>query len=96
MMGFRAEMKEKNITSKNNPKAFYDAMFKDPYLNALRCVYGYAITCHKSQGGEWEDVYVHIPGYLMCYPTKATYQWVYTSMTRAEKTLHTIDGINIK
>ena len=93
---FIIRMKEKNITSKKNPNAFYDAMFKDPYLNALRCVYGYAITCHKSQGGEWEDVYVHIPGYIMCNPTKATYQWVYTAMTRAEKTLHTIDSINIK
>ncbi len=93
---FIIRMKEKNITSKKNPKAFYDAMFHDPYLNALRCVYGYAITCHKSQGGEWEDVYVHVPGNITRNPTKGTYQWVYTAMTRAAKTLHMVDGLYIK
>ena len=77
-------------------KAFYDAMFKDPYLNALRCVFGYAITCHKSQGGEWDEVYVHVPRNITLNPTKETYQWVYTSMTRARQTLHMINDFYIK
>ena len=92
---FIIRMQNKGITQKQN-KAFYDAMFKDPYLNALRCVFGYAITCHKSQGGEWEDVYVHVPRNLTLNPTKETYQWVYTSMTRARNTLHVIDDFFIK
>ena len=92
---FIIRMKEKGITQKQK-KAFYDAMFKDPYLNALRCVFGYAITCHKSQGGEWEEVYVHVPRNITLNPTKETYQWVYTSMTRARKTLHMIDDFYIK
>ena len=92
---FIMRMKEKGITQKQK-KAFYDAMFKDPYLNALRCVFGYAITCHKSQGGEWEEVYVHVPRNITLNPTKETYQWVYTSMTRAKKALHMIDDFYIK
>jgi hypothetical protein len=92
---FIVRMKEKGITQKQK-KAFYNAMFKDPYLNALRCVFGYAITCHKSQGGEWEEVYVHVPRNITLNPTKETYQWVYTSMTRARKTLHMIDDFYIK
>lgn len=92
---FIIRMKEKGITQKQK-KTFYDAMFKDPYLNALRCVFGYAITCHKSQGGEWEDVYVHVPRNITLNPTKETYQWVYTSMTRARKTLHMINDFYIK
>lgn len=92
---FIIRMKEKGITQKQK-KAFYDAMFKDPYLNALRCVFGYAITCHKSQGGEWEEVYVHVPRNITLNPTKETYQWVYTSMTRAKKALHMIDDFYIK
>lgn len=92
---FIIRMKEKGITQKQK-KAFYDAMFKDPYLNALRCVYGYAITCHKSQGGEWDDVYVHVPRNITLNPTQETYQWVYTSMTRARNTLHMIDDFYIK
>ena len=92
---FIIRMKEKGITQKHK-KAFYNAMFKDPYLNALRCMFGYAITCHKSQGGEWEEVYVHVPRNITLNPTKETYQWVYTSMTRARKTLHMIDDFYIK
>ena len=92
---FSVRMRAKGITQKES-KAFYHAMFNDPYLNALRCVYGYAITCHKSQGGEWEDVYVHVPRNITLNPTKETYQWIYTSMTRAKKTLHMIDDFYIK
>ena len=92
---FILRMREKGITQKQK-RAFYDAMFIDPYLNALRCVFGYAITCHKSQGGEWDEVYVHVPRNITLNPTKETYQWVYTSMTRARQTLHMIDDFYIK
>ena len=92
---FIIRMKQKGVTQKQK-KAFYNAMFNDSYLNALRCVFGYAITCHKSQGGEWEEVYVHVPRNITFNPTKETYQWVYTSMTRARKTLHMIDDFYIK
>ena len=92
---FIMRMRRQGITQKNKVR-FYNAMFQDPYLNALRCVYGYAITCHKSQGGEWEDVYVHVPRNLTLNPTKETYQWIYTAMTRAKKTLHMIDDFYIR
>jgi len=92
---FIMRMKDKGITQRDK-ESFYKAMLNDPYLNALRCVYGYAITCHKSQGGEWEDVYVHVPRNITLNPTKETYQWIYTAMTRAKKTLHMIDDFYIK
>ena len=92
---FIMRMRDKSITQKDTRK-FNHEMMHDPYLNALRCVYGYAITCHKSQGGEWEDVYVHVPNNITLNPTKETYQWIYTSMTRAKKTLHMIDSFFIK
>lgn len=92
---FILRMREKGINQKDE-RRFYQAMMNDPYLNALRCVFGYAITCHKSQGGEWEDVYVYVPRNITLNPTKETYQWIYTSMTRAKKTLHMIDDFYIK
>ena len=92
---FILRMREKGITQKT-PRHFNHAMFNDPYLNALRCVYGYAITCHKSQGGEWDDVYVHVPRNITLNPTKETYQWIYTSMTRAKNRLHMVDDFFIK
>lgn len=93
---FIKRMRKKGITQKCTPDAFKDAIFNDPYLNALRCTYGYAITCHKSQGGEWEDVYVHVPRNITKNPTKGTYQWIYTAMTRAQKTLHLVNDFFIK
>lgn len=92
---FIKRMRGKGITQKDK-RDFDRQMLHDPYLNALRCVYGYAITCHKSQGGEWEDVYVHVPRNITFNPTKETYQWIYTSMTRAKHTLHMVDDFYIK
>ena len=31
---------------------------QNPYFNALQVKFAYAITCHKSQGGQWENVFV--------------------------------------
>lgn len=92
---FIMRMRDNGITQKDT-RRFNHEMFNDSYLNALRCVYGYAITCHKSQGGEWEDVYIHVPRNITLNPTKETYQWIYTSMTRAKKTLHMVDDFFIK
>ena len=94
-MDFIIRMKKKGIQQKNKDR-FHEAMYHDPYLNALRCVFGYAITCHKSQGGEWDDVYVHVPRNITMNPTKGAYQWIYTAMTRARKTLHMVDDFFIQ
>lgn len=91
VVDFARRMKAKGLKQKD--QEFKDRMMDDPYYNALRCVYGYAITCHKSQGGEWPHVYVDLgKGRLMANPTKSSYQWIYTSMTRAKEQLHLVDG----
>ncbi len=92
---FIYRMRAEGITQKNN-RGFYQKMMDDPYLNALRCVYGYAITCHKSQGGEWDEVFVHVPRNITLNPTKETYQWLYTAITRTRATLHLVDDFYIK
>ncbi len=92
---FIIRMHKQGITQKEK-KRFYNMMNRDPYLNALRCSYGYAITCHKSQGGEWEDVYLHVPRNITMNPIKETYQWIYTAMTRAKTTLHMVDDFYIR
>ena len=55
----------------------------DAFINAVRARYGYAITCHKAQGGEWKNVYLH-PGYRQDDP-----RWLYTAVTRAVNELYT-------
>lgn len=60
----------------------------DPYYNALHCKYGYAITCHKSQGGEWNNVFVDMDAYMGSM-TESYFRWAYTAVTRAKgKLLH--------
>ncbi|MBR1626833.1 MAG: AAA family ATPase [Bacteroidales bacterium] len=94
---FIIRMKKKGITEKNDKKKFDDAMKMDQYLNALRCSYGYAITCHKAQGGEWNNVYIHIDKRnLTLNPTKETYQWIYTAITRAKEKVFFVDDFFIK
>lgn len=63
----------------------------DPYFNALQVKYGYAVTCHKAQGGQWSSVFVDM-GYI---PPESQgidfYRWLYTSTTRAVKELNYIN-----
>lgn len=66
------------------------ALRSDPYVNALQVKYGYALTCHKAQGGQWADVYVdmdYIPPEAMGLDF---YRWLYTATTRATRTLYYI------
>ncbi|MCY7352018.1 MAG: AAA family ATPase [Cytophagaceae bacterium] len=56
---------------------------KDPYLNALQVKFAYALTCHKSQGGQWNAVFVD-QGYLTDEQINEEFiRWLYTAITRA-------------
>jgi len=59
------------------------------YFNALQVKFSYAITCHKSQGGQWPHVYVEQP-YLPEGITKDYLRWLYTAITRTQEKLHLI------
>ena len=87
-LDFILRMKRKGITQKMRKQEFDNAMQRDPYLNALRCNFGYAITCHKAQGGEWNSVYIQMPRNITLNPTKNKYQWLYTALTRAKDKVH--------
>jgi ATP-dependent exoDNAse (exonuclease V) alpha subunit len=87
---FYLRMKAQEIKQKSD--TFNTLMIKDIYLNALRAVFGFALTCHKAQGGEWEHVYLDLPSKFAYMPGAATYQWLYTAMTRAKKQLYITEG----
>ncbi len=68
---------------------------QDPYFNALRVKFGYAVTCHKAQGGEWEHVFVSCPSSQD--PRTADYfRWLYTAMTRSSAKLYLIEPPEVK
>lgn len=96
-LDFIARMKDLGITEKKNKAKFDSSMREDSYLNALRCSYGYAVTCHKAQGGEWENVYIHFGARnITMNPTKQIYQWAYTAITRAKNKAFLVDEFYIK
>tara|TARA_R110000751_G_scaffold76447_1_gene154150 strand:- start:9814 stop:11247 length:1434 start_codon:yes stop_codon:yes gene_type:complete len=59
------------------------------FFNALQVKFSYAITCHKSQGGQWNTVFVEQP-YLPNGVDKDYLRWLYTAVTRAERKLYLI------
>jgi exodeoxyribonuclease-5 len=59
------------------------------YFNALQVKFSYAITCHKSQGGQWDSVFVEQP-YLPNGIDKDFIRWLYTALTRAKEKLYLI------
>ncbi|PKP25683.1 MAG: ATP-dependent endonuclease [Bacteroidetes bacterium HGW-Bacteroidetes-2] len=59
------------------------------YFNALQVKFSYAITCHKSQGGQWHTVFVEQP-YLPNGMDKDYLRWLYTAITRAKEKLYLI------
>lgn len=61
----------------------------NPHFNALQVKFSYAITCHKSQGGQWNTVFVEQP-YLPNGIDKEYLRWLYTAVTRAKEKLYLI------
>lgn len=98
-----------DFTSRNKglkPKTeeFKDAIMQDEYFNCLLMKYGYAVTCHKAQGGEWDNVFTiwdndNMEGFD-CFNDKQRragktnqdfYRWAYTAITRASKSLYALN-----
>lgn len=76
-------------------KAFKDALMADPYFNALRLKFGYAITCHKAQGSEWNHVFVKCKSH-QSQLTADYFRWLYTAITRTARHLYLLDPPNIQ
>lgn len=62
---------------------------ENEYFNGLQVKFSYAITCHKSQGGQWDTVFVEQP-YLPNGIDRDYIRWLYTAMTRAKNKLYLI------
>ncbi|NPA43289.1 MAG: AAA family ATPase [Chlorobi bacterium] len=64
-------------------KELLKRLSEDPYLNAVRATYGYVLTAHKAQGGEWERIHLFISNFLANQRFNYPYRWMYTALTRA-------------
>ncbi len=64
---------------------------KNPYFNALQVKFAYALTCHKTQGGQWQQVFID-QGFIKEEMLDKEYmRWLYTAITRATKKVFLIN-----
>ena len=98
------DFKSRNPGLKSGTETFKQAITTDPYFNCIQLKYGYAVTCHKAQGGEWDGVYVFwdkgvkkdFDFYNLRHEKTGKsnsefYRWAYTAITRAAKQLFCIN-----
>lgn len=63
----------------------------NPYYNALHVKYGYAMTCHKAQGGQWSNIFID-KGFIKEENIDEDYfRWLYTAVTRATQKVFLIN-----
>ncbi len=93
VMRFNAIQKQREESGHRKHKVgsleFKEELKKDPYYNALRVKYGYAITCHKAQGGEWDKVFVDYSGRTGL--SDDVLKWSYTATSRGINTVYAIN-----
>lgn len=64
---------------------------EDEYFNAMQIKFGYAVTCHKAQGGQWAHIYLD-QGYMTDEMLTSDYiHWLYTAFTRATEHLYLVN-----
>ena len=85
---FEIEKDYWHISSKSKR---YQEILMNPYFNALHVKYANALTVHKAQGGQWQDVYVD-GSYIPEQMKDTSYlRWLYTAATRAKDTLYLVN-----
>jgi len=82
------EVMKDYASEKSNYKKFLSVK-KNVYFNSLQVKFSYAVTCHKSQGGQWNTVFVEQP-YLPNGIDKDYLRWLYTAITRAKEKLYLV------
>jgi len=85
---YAVEEKYSHIANRRNR---FEAIKQDAYYNALQVKFAYAMTCHKTQGGQWKHVYLD-PGYITEERLNREYlRWLYTAVTRATEKLFLVN-----
>jgi len=64
---------------------------ENEFFNALQIKFAYAMTCHKSQGGQWKNVFIDSGYFTKEMLNKEYFRWLYTAITRASKKLYFIN-----
>ncbi|MGV8964388.1 MAG: ATP-dependent DNA helicase [Candidatus Saccharimonadaceae bacterium] len=104
MQALYVDFKNRNNKLKPRTEEFKEAILNDDYFNCLLMKYGYAVTCHKAQGGEWDHVFtvwdhenqkdfdcLRDKQLMRSKDNQGFYRWAYTAITRASKKLYVLN-----
>lgn len=87
-------IRNSDITYNNNRDEFKVRLKNDPYFNALQIKFGYAITCHKAQGSEWETVLIQCKTHSQVL-SQDYFRWLYTALTRTSNQVYLLNAPKI-
>lgn len=79
-----------DYADRGSRRKVWSAVREDVYFNALQLKYAEAITCHKSQGGQWDCVFIDCPFWLE-EQSADDLKWLYTALTRAVKKVYLVN-----
>ena len=74
-----------------NRRERYKEMRKNPWFNALQVKFAYALTCHKTQGGQWSNVFIDSSLNLKETLEVEDLRWLYTALTRAQERVYFVN-----
>lgn len=82
---------EKDFDYIHNKRKRYDEVMKTEHFNALQMKFAYAVTCHKSQGGQYDAVFVDMGFLPEDISQLEQNRWLYTAITRAKKKVYLVN-----
>lgn len=74
-----------------NRRERYKEMKKNPWFNALQVKFAYALTCHKTQGGQWSSVFIDSSFNQKDELETEDLRWIYTALTRAQEKVYFVN-----
>ena len=79
-------------TLEGDKRTRFAMLKKDPYFNALQVKYAYCVTCHKAQGGQWNNVFIDMGSIMPDALSQLDFlRWLYTALTRARHRVYLIN-----
>ena len=76
---------------KKGTEEFKEAISNDKYFNCIQLKFGYAVTCHKAQGGQWERVFIDQGMFNRNEITIDYLRWLYTALTRSTDKVYLVN-----
>ena len=87
-----SEAKENQEYLEQENQEYLNIKNQDKYYNSLHANYWYAITCHKAQWSEWNNVFLDLDSYSQWKTNEGFLRFLYTWITRARNKVYILNN----